>query len=282
MTALRALSILLSLLPVQFALAETINVAVAANFTQTLKQLQPLFEQQSGHQLKISSASTGTLYAQIVHGAPFDVFLAADTQQPQALIEAGRANAESALIYARGSLVLWSPNADRITHGEDVLTRGNFDHLAIANPKTAPYGVAAMHVIAHIDNLQRQHDTNKQDDTRQKLARKIVQGENIAQTWQFVVSGNAELGFIAQSQLIFSGQEQIGSRWDVPSALYPPIEQMAVTIKPFSATPTNNNALHTQKQMAAEIFMQFLSSNEAKEVIRRYGYSVEDHTVKAR
>lgn len=271
MISLRTIGILLAILPAQIALAETLNVAVAANFTQTLKQLQPLFEQQSGHQLKISSASTGTLYAQIVHGAPFDIFLAADTQRPQALIDDDRADAKSALIYARGVLVLWSPDENIITNDSSVLTRANFNHIAIANPNTAPYGIAAQQVIAHLDNLPPQYGVEKRASLRQKLSGKIVQGENIAQTWQFVVSGNAELGFIAKSQLIFSGRDNSGSHWEIPNSLYQPIEQMAVVVK----------SPDTSKLKAANNFMQFLRSNEAREVIRRYGYNVGDYSAKA-
>lgn len=279
MISLRVLYILLAILPVNIGLAETLNVAVAANFTQTLTQLQPLFEQKSGHKLKLSSASTGTLYAQILHGAPFDIFLAADTQRPLALINNNLADADSSLIYARGSLILWSPEADKIISADDVFTHTDFDHIAIANPSTAPYGVAAMHVITHLDQ------NNPEYNLREKLARKIVRGENIAQAWQFVVSGNAELGFIAKSQLILAGREHDGSYWNIPHTLYPPIEQMAVIITPpFTAAAASDNAsrkTQTTKTIAAEAFMQFLRSDEAKAVIHQHGYNNNNQSAKA-
>jgi len=273
MTPLRAFSFLLAILTAQTGLAATLNVAVAANFTQTLKQLQPLFERRSGHQLKLSSASTGTLYAQILHGAPFDIFLAADTQRPTALIHNHRADADSALIYARGSLILWSPDPNKIISAESALIQANFNHIAIANPNTAPYGAAAMAVITHLDQA------NPDDNLSQKLSRKIVRGENIAQTWQFIVSGNAELGLIAKSQLILSGRENDGSYWNIPPTLYAPIEQMAVIITP--SLPTGAAFEENDKTAAAKAFMHFLRSNEAQAVMHQHGYNIEHHPAQA-
>lgn len=236
---------LASLAPAAFA--DTVSVAVASNFANPLKQLQPLFEQQSDHRLRISSASTGTLYAQIRNGAPYDVFLSADRARPERLIAEGLAEESSAFVYARGRLILWSPDPDLVDGHGAVLRSGDFEHLALANPRTAPYGAAAMQVLRELGLAQ-------------SLAGRIVQGENIAQTWQFVATRNAELGFVALSQPIAANLETSGSRWLVPQSMYDPIEQMAVLLA----------AAHDEP--AAREFMQFLQSSKAVRKIRQLGY----------
>jgi molybdate transport system substrate-binding protein len=229
------------------AAAESVSVAVAANFADALKRLQPAFERESGHTLRISSASTGTLYAQIVRGAPFDVFLAADRRRPELLIEAGLAEASSAFIYARGRLVLWSPDSHLIDGTADVLRTDAFEHLALANPRTAPYGAAAVQVLGNLG-------------LDQALARRLVLGENISQAWHFVASGNAELGFVALSQPLAAGRFRDGSHWLVPPALYDPVEQMAVLVSSARNVP------------AARALMQFLQTDGALRVLMELGY----------
>lgn len=228
--------------------AATVSVAVAANFASPLKQLRPLFEQQSGHELRISSASTGTLYAQIRNGAPYDVFLSADRARPERLIAEGLADASTAFVYARGRLILWSPDPELIDGHGTVLQSGDFEHLALANPRTAPYGAAAMQVLRELGLAQ-------------SLAGRIVRGENIAQTWQFVATRNAQLGFVALSQPIAANLESEGSRWLVPQDMYDPLEQMAVLLA------------EARDDAAAREFMQFLRSAQAVQKIRQLGYT---------
>lgn len=249
MTAPRRLCTLVCLLAVATgAAAETVSVAVAANFAPALKALQPVFEQQSGHTLRISSASTGILYSQIRHGAPFDVFLAADRERPERLIEAGLADPSSAFIYARGRLVLWSPRPSLVGEGGEVLRTGDFEHLAIANPRTAPYGAAAMQVLEELGLAE-------------ALSGRLVTGESVAQAWHFVVSGNAELGFVALSEPIAAGRLAEGSYWLVPQDLYAPIEQMAVLVGRAPEKP------------AAHALLQFLQSEPAIAKLEVLGYA---------
>ncbi|MDY6994478.1 MAG: molybdate ABC transporter substrate-binding protein, partial [Pseudomonadota bacterium] len=173
--------------------ADTVHIAVAANFTQPVKTLKTRFEQATHHQLIISLGSTGQLYAQIKNGAPYEVFLAADTKRPQLLVEEGEAVAESLVTYAVGKLILWSSKPDFVDN--TVLKTGDFQYLALTNPKTAPYGAAAVQVLEKLGLWT-------------SLQAKIVQGENITQTYQFVVTQNAELGFVALSQ--YQGGKHIG------------------------------------------------------------------------
>lgn len=233
------------------ALAESVHVAVASNFHQTLRQLTPLFEQTSGHSLVISSASTGKLYAQIRHGAPYDLFLSADAYRPQQLINDGLAHAESLQTYAIGQLALWTRN-DKIPETDlvQLLNSGQFNRLAIANPKTAPYGVATKQTLEALGLWEQ---------TKNKIAR----GENIGQTFQFVASGAAEIGFVSLSQirLLKSAQTHL---WLVPHTLYNPIEQQMVLLKRGSTNP------------AARAFMNFLASDQAKAWIVKSGYRSMD------
>jgi molybdate transport system substrate-binding protein len=248
MIARRLCTVACLLAAAPFAAADTVSVAVAANFADALRQLEPLFEQESGHELRISSASTGILYAQILHGAPYDLFLAADRERPERLIKNGLAEASSAFVYARGRLVLWSARRGLVDDRGEVLRSGAFEHLALANPRTAPYGAAAMQVLERLGLAQ-------------TLAGRLVTGESVAQAWHFVVSGNAELGFVSLSQPVAAGRLAEGSYWIVPEELYAPIEQVAVLLGPGGEKP------------AARAFMAFLRSREAVARIEVLGYA---------
>jgi molybdate transport system substrate-binding protein len=246
--AVRRLYILVCLLAAwSGASAETVSVAVAANFADALRALQPAFEQQSGHTLRVSSASTGVLYAQIRHGAPFDVFLAADRRRPERLIEAGLADPASAFVYARGRLVLWSAHPGLVDAEGEVLRTGRFEHLALANPRTAPYGAAAEQVLDRLGLVK-------------ALEGRLVFGESVSQAWHFVVSGNAELGFVALSQPIAAQRLSDGSYWLVPQELYAPLEQMAVLVVAAS------------HQTAGRALLAFLQSEQAVVKLRELGY----------
>lgn len=232
------------------AMADEVKVAVAANFTDVTQKLAPLFEQQTGHTLRASFGSSGKLYAQIEHGAPFAVFLSADAERPARAEAAGLAVTGSRFTYAYGKVVLWSATPGRVDDQGAVLKEGKFARLAIANPKTAPYGAAAEQVMAKLGVLM-------------ALKPKLVQGDSIAQTMQFALSGNAELGFVALSQVQGLAPEQAGSRWVVPQDLYEPIAQQAVLLQKGADS------------VAARAFLQFLRSAAAKTVIQRYGYATE-------
>ena len=225
--------------------AEQTTVAVATNFSLPAKELVAVFEENTGHKVRLSFASTGKLYIQIAHGAPFDVFLAADTLRPIKAEEEGLAVRDSRLTYAIGKIALYSVDKALMEESSDVLYKENsFRKLAIANPVTAPYGRAAIEVIK---NLQL-HDV---------LSDKIVRGDNIAQAYQFVSTGNAALGFVALSQVI---DNEIPPLWVVPENLYTPIEQDAVLLK------------HGENNLAAHAFMTFLNSPKAISIIQKYGY----------
>ncbi|MBL4782354.1 MAG: molybdate ABC transporter substrate-binding protein [Porticoccaceae bacterium] len=228
------------------------TAAVAANFAGTMKQLKPLFESQSGHRLVSSFASSGTLFAQIHNGAPFDVFLSADEQRPQQLINDQLAVADSAFIYATGLLVLWSSQPELIGPRGNVLRDAHWQakgirHIALANPKTAPYGRAALQTLKTMGLV-----------AATKPYR--VTGQNIAQAFQFVASGNAQLGFIAQAQLLALPVKQRGSTWRVPEEMYSPIRQEAVMLVRGRDNP------------AAEAFLQFLKTPQAQSLISARGY----------
>jgi molybdate transport system substrate-binding protein len=227
------------------AIAAEVRVAVASNFTTAAREIVAAFEVRSGHEVTLAFGSTGKHYAQIRNGAPMDVLLAADERRPRLLEEGGSAVRGSRFTYAVGRLVLWSPRPGIVVDGPSVLEGGDFRHLAIGNPKLAPYGAAAQEVLEALslwDGLQP----------------RIVRGENIAQTLQFIDSGNAELGFIAASQLTDERRSE-GSFWEVPQDLHSPIGQQAVLLR---ITP------------AATEFMTFLGGDEAREILRRNGYGV--------
>jgi molybdate transport system substrate-binding protein len=229
------------------AQAAQVHVAVAANFVGTLDRLATAFEASSGNTLVASSGSTGTLYAQIRNGAPYDVLLAADAEHPKRLEQAGLAVPGSRFTYARGQLVLWSRDPGRVDREGRVLRTDTFRHLAIANPGTAPYGAAAQQALQHLGLWS-------------ALAPRLVRGENIGQTFQFVYGGNAELGFVALAQVRQLNPNTRGSWWVVPPKLYDPIEQQGVLL-----TRARGNA-------AARAFLTFLQGKRARDIIQADGY----------
>ncbi len=230
------------------ARAAEVQVAVAANFSGTMKVLSQVFEQESGHQARIITGATGKFYAQIKNGAPFQVLLAADAQTPMLLEQEGFAVPGSRFTYALGRLVLWSKQTDLVDTQGDVLRSARFKRLAIADPRLAPYGAAAVQVLEHMGAMAQVKD-------------RLVQGDSVAQAYQFVASGNAELGFIASSQLVVNGQPKVGSSWLVPESLHSPLRQDAVLLKSGQANP------------AAIALMVFLQSSRARAVMREHGYT---------
>jgi molybdate transport system substrate-binding protein len=229
------------------ARAEPVQVAVAANFTAPARQIALDFERDTGHRAQLAFGATGKFYAQIKNGAPFEVLLAADDDTPAKLEKVGAAVAGTRFTYAVGRLVLWSAKAGAVDDKGEVLKRGEFRHLAIANPRLAPYGAAAVEVLTALKLLD-------------ALQPKFVQAENIAQAHQFVASGNAELGFVALSQVMRDGKPGDGSAWVVPAALHQPIRQDAVMLDKGRGKP------------AAEAWLKYLRSDKAKATIRGYGY----------
>jgi molybdate transport system substrate-binding protein len=226
-------------------MADEVQIAVASNFTAPIKTIAADFEQQTKHKVLLSFGATGKFYAQIKNGAPFDVLLAADDEVPKKLEQEGAAVAGSRVTYAIGRVVLWSAKADFVD--PNALPRANFQHLALASPKLAPYGAAAIEVLTHLGLAK-------------SLEAKFVQGENISQAFQFVSSGNAELGFVALSQVYFNGNLNSGSAWIIPDQLYSPIRQDAVLL-----TTAKDKA-------AAQAFMSYLKTPKAKAVMTAYGY----------
>ncbi|OJW46089.1 MAG: molybdate ABC transporter substrate-binding protein [Thiobacillus sp. 65-1059] len=229
------------------AAADSAHIAVAANFAAPMKALSARFEQATGHRLTLSPGSTGKFYAQIKNGAPFDVLLAADDETPARLLREG--DAVRTQTYAVGKLALWSADAAKLDGSDALLRRGAYNRLAVANPRLAPYGAAAMQVLEKLGLAGQAKD-------------KLVMGENIGQTHQFAASGNAELGFVALSQVWQDGKLTGGSAWLVPPALHAPIRQDAALLKRGAA-----NA-------AARALLDFLRSHEAQAVIRSYGYEL--------
>jgi molybdate transport system substrate-binding protein len=228
--------------------AAEVTVAVAANFVEPMKSIAADFEKTTGHKVTISGGSTGKFYAQIKNGAPFDILLAADTATPERLGKESDAVADSSFTYAVGKLVLWSAKPGFVDKNGKILKTKRFKHIAIASPKLAPYGAAAMETLNKL-GLQ------------DALQAKIVQGENIAQTHQFIDSGNAELGFVALSQVYKDGRVQKGSAWIVPSDLYNPIQQDAIILNAGKNNP------------AATELMNHLKSEAARKIIKSYGYA---------
>ena len=225
------------------AWADDTRIAVAANFTEPAKAIAQLFEEQTGHQVLLSFGSTGQFHIQIKQEAPFAVLLAADGETPKKMVDEGLAVANSRFTYAIGRLVVWGKNPN-VPAGEAVLKSGAFEKLAVANPALAPYGAAGLEAL---------HNLGVYD----ALAPKLVQGNNIAQTFEFVSSGNADLGFVALSQVITKTE---GQYWVVPANLYSPIFQDAVL-------------LHKGAEDAvAKAFLEFLRGPEALKVIEKYGY----------
>lgn len=230
------------------AQADEVAVAVAANFTAPMQKIAQMFEQDTGHKAQLSFGATGKFYAQIANGAPFGILLAADDSTPEKIGREGLGDAATRFTYAIGQLVLWSKQPGYVDAEGQVLHKSGWRHIAIANPRLAPYGLAAMQTL------------NKLGLAEQVKGR-VVQGENIGQTYQFAASGNAELGFVALSQVTERGQLREGSAWVVPAAMHQPIRQDAIVLKPGLG-----NA-------AAGALMQYLRGTKARAVIQSYGYS---------
>jgi molybdate transport system substrate-binding protein len=240
---------LVLLLGLGHASADEIHVAVASNFSDAIKDIARVFEEKSGHRVTLVFGSTGKHYAQIKNGAPFEAFFAADVRRPELLEEEAVALAGSRFTYAIGKVVLWSPDPALVDAEASVLSQGGFRHLALANPRLAPYGKAAEQVM-------------QAKGLWSALQGRMVRGENIGQTFSFVKSGNAELGFVALSQISKPGADIPfahikGSFWQPPQSLYDPIEQQAVLLK--------DNAV-------ARDFMDFVKGEAARAIIERYGY----------
>ncbi len=214
--------------------ADEVKVAVAANFQKPLEDIAASFKADTGDTVVISAGATGQLFAQIQNGAPFEVMVSADSKTPKKLVDSELALAGSQFTYAKGQLV-------------DVLKKGSFTHLAIANPKTAPYGAAAVEAMEKLG-------------VTAAVATKLVQGENITQAKQFVDSGNAEIGFVALSQVYKDGKITKGSAWIIPAELYSPITQDAVLLKKGEGNP------------AATALLDYLKSDKARNIMHKYGY----------
>jgi molybdate transport system substrate-binding protein len=246
-----------SLLSTVFAMASLLGnlpshagearAAVASNFGEVARLLAQQYHQQSGHTIQISAASTGTLYAQISHGAPFDVFLSADDATPRRLVKEGLAVPASRYDYATGRLVLWSRQPGLIGDGAALLRNGQFNKLSIANPELAPYGAAAREALHHLGRWD-------------ALQSRLVLGENVGQATQFVFTGNADVGLLPRS-LVLEAQKQVkGSSWLVPQAWHQPIVQSAVLL------------VRARDNAAAKGFLQYLRGDEARRLIRGHGY----------
>ncbi len=231
------------------AMADNIAVAVASNFAEPMQEIATVFEKNTGHKVQLSPTSTGKLYSQIKNGAPFEIFLSADDTTTLLLEKEGQAVIDSHFTYATGKLVLWSAKPNVVDEQATALKNGQFSHLAIANPATAPYGVAAIETLKKLNLLT-------------AVQAKLVQGDNITQTFQFVSTGNAELGFVALSQVYKDGKITSGSAWIVTPALYEPLHQDAVLLHKGSSKP------------AAKALFDFLKGDAAKQIIRRYGYDI--------
>ena len=229
------------------AQAAEVSVAVAANFTAPMQTIARAFEQETGHKANLSFGSTGNFYAQIRNGAPFQILLAADDETPIRIENEGLGVKGTRLTYAIGQLVLWSKQPGFVDDKGEILRSGEFQRIAVANPKLAPYGSAAIETMTKMGVLQ-------------DLQPKFIQGENIAQTFQFVATENAQLGFVALSQVLKDGKIAQGSAWIVPTSLHAPIQQDALLLTKGKDNP------------AATALMHFLRSDRAKFVIRSYGY----------
>ncbi|ANY86512.1 MULTISPECIES: molybdate ABC transporter substrate-binding protein [Pseudomonas] len=242
-------SALASLITLNNAWADEVQVAVAANFTAPIQAIAQDFEKDTGHTLVAAYGATGQFYAQIKNGAPFEVFLAADDSTPAKLEQEKAIVPGSRFTYAIGTLALWSAKPGYVDDKGEILKQNTFQHLAIANPKTAPYGLAATQVL---DKLKLTEATQA----------KWVEGQNITQAYQFVSTGNAELGFVALSQIYKDGKVQSGSAWIVPAQLHEPIRQDAVILEKGKDNP------------AAKALVDYLKGPKAAAVIKSYGYEI--------
>lgn len=229
------------------AQADEVQVAVAANFTAPIQAIAADFEKDTGHKVIAAYGATGQFYTQIKNGAPFEVFLAADDSTPQKLEKEGDIVPGSRFTYAIGTLALWSAKEGYVDDKGEVLKKNDYKHLSIANPKTAPYGLAATQVLA-------------KEGLTEKVKAKLVEGQNITQAYQFISTGNAELGFVALSQIYKDGKVTEGSAWIIPESLHDPIKQDAVILKKGENNP------------AAKALADYLKGPKATEIIKSYGY----------
>lgn len=232
------------------ARAAEVKVAVAANFAQPLKEIAAEFEKETGNKVSLTQGATGKFYAQITNGAPFEVFLSADDETPGKLVREGKAVSGTQFTYAIGRLVLWSPDASLVDQGGGVLKTDKFKFLSIANAKVAPYGRAAVQTMQKLGVLT-------------AIEPRVVQGESITQTHQFVSSGNAQLGFVALSQVWENGRLKSGSAWIVPEEMHEQLKQDVVLL----------NAGKDSKAAAA--LVDYLKSDKARKIIDRYGYKLQ-------
>ena len=228
--------------------ADEVSVAVAANFTAPMQKIAAQFEKDTGHKAVLSFGATGKFYAQISNGAPFGILLAADDKTPAKIAQEGKGDAASRFTYSIGKLVLWSKQDGYVDANGEVLKTGKFQHVAIANPKLAPYGLAAVETLGKLKLTE-------------QVQPKTVLGENIGQTYQFAASGNAQLGFVALSQVMEDGKIREGSAWIVPSSMHEPIRQDAIVL---------NSA---KDNVAATALMQYLKGDKARAIIKSYGYA---------
>ena len=232
------------------AQAEVVQIAVAANFTAPARALAEIFARTTGHEAKLSFGATGAFYTQIKNGAPFDILLAADDERPIRLEKEGDTVPGSRFTYAIGQLALWSAKPGLVDDEGAVLKHGNFGKIAIANPKNAPYGAAAVEAMEKLGLAA-------------TLQPKLVTGESIGQTFNFIATGNAELGFVALAQVLEGGKLKSGSMWVVPAQYHAPIIQDAVILNRAASNP------------AAKAWMELLKTPQSKELIRSYGYEAQ-------
>ena len=243
-------SFILTLLFVAYATslrAEEAMVAVAANFSAPMQQIAALFHKETGHQIKLSFGASGGIYAQIKNGAPFDLFLSADQLTPQKLEAEGLGVPNSRFTYATGQLVLWSKQEGLVDAKGHVLQNKSIQRIALANPKLAPYGAAAIETMTNLGLLK-------------ELQSKLVQGDNIAQTYQFVSTQNAQIGFVALSQVFANGKITSGSAWIVPGNLHQPIQQDVILLR------------KGQDNKAATALLLYLKGEQAKKIMKSFGY----------
>ena len=246
----RLLALTAALAFTTLARADVVQVAVAANFTAPARALAEVFARTTGHEAKLSFGATGAFYTQIKNGAPFDVLLAADDERPARLEKEGDTVAGSRFTYATGQLVLWSAKPGLVDDEGAVLKHGQFGKIAIANPKNAPYGAAAVEAMNKLGLAA-------------TLQPKLVTGESIGQTFNFIATGNAELGFVALAQVLEGGKLKSGSMWVVPAQYHAPIIQDAVILNRAASNP------------AAKAWMELLKTPQSKALIRSYGYEAQ-------
>ena len=246
----RLLALTAALAFTTLARADVVQVAVAANFTAPARALAEVFARTTGHEAKLSFGATGAFYTQIKNGAPFDVLLAADDERPARLEKEGDTVAGSRFTYATGQLVLWSAKPGFVDDQGAVLKGGHFGKIAIANPKNAPYGAAAVEAMEKLGLAA-------------TLQPKLVTGESIGQTFNFIATGNAELGFVALAQVLDGGKLKSGSMWVVPAQYHAPIIQDAVILNRAASNP------------AAKAWMELLKTPQSKALIRSYGYEAQ-------